>query len=166
MRVASSLPLASIVMVASIASIASIAACSSSSEGSGPGQGCSLVGCVDGATYSAPLGIALDASTITACRDDQCATGPFGAPLTLPDGTITSVTSAGGTLLVQWILLDGAPVADGDTYYARFDDAKSGATLYTIDSGPVHYTTSQPNGPGCAPTCHAADIPASAGKAP
>lgn len=124
---------------------------------------CAAQDCDSFALYigDAPKGVLLGRPNVTACRDDVCATAAYHDGLVIPLADHTKVrVDVGAQIDVEW---DTPPYlnADGDVYYLRLDDAATGATLFTIDSGPVEYRLNQIA--DCPPKCLQVNIPESAG---
>ena len=136
---------------------------------------CGLVGCATGAsirlTLPPPTATTFPLALKT-CFNDDCRTAQLLAPdgsgsgstATLPpalegpiaDATLFATGAGSLALTVSWRQNPPGHVANGDRYTVTVTDA-GGATVGSFDKTAT-YTTNQPNGADCAPTCQFATL--------
>ena len=131
---------------------------------------CSEVGCLNGAQLTRPLAVS-DAQAlalvVTVCRNQACSTGTRASGQENPSSIVFSFTgsvqvfgyvdqtgSGGRELQLQ---IDDSEsetenLHDGDVYAVKVIVPGSKTALLDVTSTAT-YTTSQPNGPACEPTC-------------
>jgi hypothetical protein len=144
-----------------------VAACSSQTT-------CTLVGCETGASWQRTLSVPsaqIPSLQVTVCRNGACDSGgvtqtgdpstgfacAFGGPLQLQARCGIAVTSNGAVTLTAYVTVDERAATDGDLYELRV--VQPGAGTPVLDAkDTARYTTSQPNGPACAPTCKEATL--------
>lgn len=138
---------------------ASMACGSSSSD-----KACTLVYCESGVRLDREITVAaadVAKLTLTICRNGECSSGKFSSgsggpqPCSLSgqlQPTICSLApkqSGTGSFTVQ---LSAKNATDGDEYTFKIVRDDTGAAILD-EKKSVVYTTSQPNGPDCEPTC-------------
>ncbi|QSQ27502.1 hypothetical protein JY651_22445 [Pyxidicoccus parkwayensis] len=165
---------------------ASLAPTSTGAAQPGRDKVCTLIGCIPGATWKKTVDVPLSvlrASTLTACRNDVCASidlagfseevGPGGYPvrnfLQVPSNGIPAkdqphvsigvfpVPQQGFELSVSYDTPPRAVLENGDVYAITIQ-TRDGRKLVDERSS-VMYRISQPNGPDCPPTCMYAVMP-------
>ena len=116
---------------------------------SGP---CTLIGCLNELTFG--LGPAAqhfglnEAVQVKACVGTQCATETVTATAAGSSSSSgTSLRLGSGTLAFNF----GAAVSGSQT--VSIELTKNGAVVFTDSRDGVAFISSQPNGPGCSPTC-------------
>jgi hypothetical protein len=145
------------------ASVAVVIAALSALSGCETSHACTLIGCVSQASAVVPLsGEPAPNSMVTACYNDACATGTVlgGAgdePIHIefighPDTQAQFRFDLGPQVQITWILSTTAH--DGDRFSVDVVDA-AGVSVAHFDSVAA-FTTVNPNGPECVPTCQQA----------
>ena len=131
---------------------------------------CTLLGCESGVRLereivTTPADVAK--LTLTICRNGECASGKFassagGAQACSLSGplkvTLCSLSQPqkGGAFSLTAQLPAPSP-KDGDEYTFKIVNDDTGAALLEVKKN-VSYTTTQPNGPDCEPTCTTATL--------
>jgi hypothetical protein len=139
----------------------------------GPTQGCRLVGCesVVSGTYSLTAQPAdLVGATITVCRDAACfnqviqqvtyttGSSQVMCPYDATNPILCNVTAAsGGSSINIRFIVDPNTAHDGEAFTVSVVATSGGSALVSAQKT-VQYTTSQPNGPDCEPTCKQASL--------
>jgi hypothetical protein len=128
---------------------------------------CTLLACQSGAHFQSGIRFSGtgDQLTLDVCKNNVCARGTAtGAPACAVSGVDLSATcgvslGSGGnaTLTVDIPAASLDDVKDGDVYRIRVTRASTNETLVDV-TRTAAYRTSQPNGPGCDPTCKLADV--------
>jgi hypothetical protein len=151
-------------LVVSVLGIVSLAAIACGSK-----QSCTERGCDSGVHFESPIrvGGAGDQLTVTICKNGTCSRGTAtGFNTSAPTCSVTGATTAtcsvrvdssGSAKFVADVTSAASDMKDGDAYTFRVLRGTTNETLVDVTK-PAAYTTNQPNGPSCDPTCLNADL--------
>ena len=117
-------------------------------EDAGGGRACTEIGCSDGVTFVVARG-ALDSTrklVARACLDGTCKTHRLSPEM---------LDQAGGVALDAWFAPD--TLDPSREHEASLTIREGRRAIFGLERA-VTLETSQPNGPGCPPTCHSATV--------
>jgi hypothetical protein len=153
-------------LVAALLGLAACAGCASS-------KSCTLAGCDStvSASYDVPVARAdLEGATLTVCKNGACSSAVVvRAPRAIPDPQFLCPYDASTPIMCNVDVLSTTSAKIAIQYRVAPDDAHDG-DAYTVTlkratgevvltkSASASYTTTQPNGPSCEPTCKQASL--------
>lgn len=129
-------------------------------------KSCTLLGCEDSVGLARDLTIAeadVGKYTLTICRNGSCASGKIGASSQcelkgdLQPRRCSLARAPMSSMVTLTVSIPAYGAQDGDEYTVKLVNDVTGAAPVDVKSK-VTYTTSQPNGPGCDPTCKSASL--------
>ena len=136
-------------------------------EGCSNMQGCSEAGCLPSVHFQSAIRVQgpSDTLALTVCRNGTCAHGTVKGGGCALDAVSTdlivscSLTTTSGTTTIAFDIpgFSSDQLKDGDVYVFRVQRGATNESLVEVTRSAA-YKTSQPNGPGCGPTCKSADL--------
>jgi hypothetical protein len=137
------------------------------SEGCASSLSCSEAGCRPSVHFQSAIRVQgpSDTLALTVCRNGTCAHGTAKNGGCSLDAVSTdllvscSLTTASGTTTIAFDIpgFNSDQLKDGDIYIFRVQRGATNESLVEVTRSAT-YTTTQPNGPGCGPTCKSADL--------